>query len=76
MKKKSKSTPAKREKKLPAFYTVTEAAGILCVDRSTVERMIRDKRVSSTKPVHKRLIPQSEVHGLIAGTWAPATPPE
>ncbi|NDV20840.1 excisionase family DNA-binding protein [Pseudodesulfovibrio sp. JC047] len=76
MKKQTEKTPKAREKDYPEFYTLREVAEILCVHLSTVERMVRDERISSTRPVHKRLIPKSEVHGLINGNWTPATPPE
>lgn len=58
------------------FYTIKEVSVIFKVHISTVERMIRDKRLSSTKPSHKRLIPKSEIHSLIAGNWVAADPPE
>jgi excisionase family DNA binding protein len=73
MKNRGRNTPAKGE---TSFYTIKETADILRVHPSTVERMIRDRRVSSCRPVHKRLIPKSEIHGLINGNWTPATPPE
>jgi len=73
MEKKKKNAPNKGE---TLFYTIKEAAEIFRVSKRTVERLIRDRRVSSCKPLHKRLIPQSEVHGLINESWTPAMPPE
>ena len=60
----------------PEYYTKREVADILRIDRRTVERMIEDGRISSVKPFGKVLVPVSEIHGLLAGNWTPATPPE
>lgn len=61
---------------LDVYYTKKEVARRLRCDVTTVERMIRDRRISSTKPFGRVLVPKSEVHGLESGKWEPARPPE
>lgn len=58
------------------FYSIAEVAVIARMSRRSVERMVAKGIVSSTKLLHKRLIPRSEVHGLLKENWKPAIPPE
>ena len=76
MEKQGKKSLPERGEGCPRFYTIAEVAKIARVSRRSIERMVSKRILSSTKFQHKRLIPQSEVHGILKENWVPAMPPE
>jgi len=49
-----------------AALTITEAAGLLGVDRTTVYRMIEDGRLTATGPARRRRVADTEVRRYLA----------
>lgn len=72
MPKTHQKTPPKQGR----LITKKEAADRLCVVPKTIDNMIRDGELSSTKPRHKVLVPESEINALIEGSWKAARPIE
>jgi excisionase family DNA binding protein len=48
-------------------YTVNDAARLLSISRSTINKLIKLKILKSTKLLGKRLIPRASIEDLLAG---------